>query len=95
MIANPDRALLLEVRGTWCTVGVMNDHGRLTTLDDVDWHRVRVAESSDLRLAAPHTGIANSCTVMCIFSRANTAARASTVFTLYAREEWHEVIRVR
>lgn len=97
MITDSDRALLLEVASIWSTAGGVNDNGRLTTLYDVYWHRVRAAERENLGFTTPRTGVANGRAVARILLRSNHSrlTRTKPVFALDAREERHKVIRVR
>ena len=97
MITYPNRALVLEIICCRCAVGVVYDHGGLTTLNDVYRYSVRAAEREDLGLAAPHGGITDAGAIARKLLRADDprVPRASTVLALDAREERDKVLWVR
>lgn len=97
MVTDPNCALVLEIISCWCTVGVVYDHGGLTTLNDVYRYSVRAAEREDLGLAAPHRRITDAGAISRILMRADDprVPRARTVLALDAREERNKVLWVR
>jgi len=96
MVTYPNCALLLEVARHRCTVGVVHDHGGLTTLNDVYRYCVCTAKREDLGLAAPHGSIANACTIARILLRANDSRVpwTSAILALDTREEGRKVVWV-
>ena len=97
MVTYPNCALILEVICCWCTVGVVDDHGGLTTLNDVYRYSVCAAEREDLGLAAPHGCITDAGAIARILLWADDprVSRARTVLALDAREERYKVLCVR
>lgn len=96
MITYPNRTLVLEVICCRCTVGIVHDHGGLTTLNDVYRYRVRAAEREDLGLAAPHGGITDASAIARILLRADDprVSRPRAILALDAREEGYKVLWV-